>query len=303
MTQVTSPRTADTPDTPDTPDTAKTVEVDAPTVDPAIVALVPDGVIGHLHWDAFSFTVDGKPSGIRLEQNGPGSFGLACAVRYHGETGLERLDALTPEAEETLRTVDSLTLPETDLASVPAPFRWWTNTYGVHSPAALIHDRFIGEPADGDDGRPDGITERHIDRYFRFMLKASGVPFFRRWLMWAAVAARTRFISSLVGKITLVAWFALTVLGIGWAVRFGTDGEWLKFTGAFLLPAVASGLWARQIGAGLMMAYIGVPCLLPPSLVSVPFLVLYVIVEAIGKQVGRSYRYLSTDATALEPPR
>lgn len=259
---------------------------------------MPTSLFGHQDWDQFTITTDGVPSAIRLEQSGPRQFSLGCTVRYDGNLGLDKLN-LDEDAVERLRTVDPTTLPDTDLASVPAPFRWWANTYGAHSPAALIHDRFIGDPADRDPGRPDGVSERHIDRYFRFMLQASGVPFFRRWLMWAAVALRTRSQMNLIGLISIVAWFAITAAAFVQTGLLLADGRNLAAFGAFLIPIPASLFWARQFGAGLMMAYVGVPCLLPPSVVSVPFLLLYVAVEAVGKQIGRSYRYLSTDATEM----
>ncbi|MGH1489199.1 MAG: DUF1353 domain-containing protein [Acidimicrobiales bacterium] len=264
-----------------------------------IQAGIPVSLFGHPHWDKFSISYEGAPSGIRLQQSGPRAFSLDCDIRYDGPTGLSELK-LDKAAEERLRTVDATTLPETDLASVPAPFRWWSNTYGAHSPAALIHDRFIGEPAPGDPGRPDGVSERHIDRYFRFMLQACDVPFFRRWLMWAAVALRTRTQTNLIGLISILLWLAITGSAfVGVAMLLGQGRTWAAMA-ALLIPIPASALWARQFGAGLMMAYVGVPCLLPPSVVSVPFLLLYVLVEAIGKQIGRSYRYLTSDAETIE---
>lgn len=253
----------------------------------------------HPHWDRFTVTSDGRPSGLRLVQTGPRSFRLDCEVRYHGPLGLEEL-GLGREAEDCLRTVDADTLPHTDLASVPAPFRWWSNTYGVHSPAALIHDRFIGEPAEGDPGRPDGVTERHIDRYFRFMLQASGVPFFRRWLMWAAVALRTRM-TDWLGRASIAGWVVLTV---GWwmlAAASALDGRWWSAAGAVALLVPTAALWGRQIGAGLIMGTVGLLLLLPPSVMSVPFLLLYVFFEALGKQASRSYRYLTSDTERAGP--
>ena len=251
-------------------------------------------------WDSFVITHGGKSSGIRLVQSGPCSFSLDCDIRFNGDLGLAHLK-LDRDAEERLRTVSASTLRTTDLASVPAVFRWWSNTYGLHSPAALIHDRFIGQPAESDPGRPAGVTEAHVDRYFRFMLSASDVPFLRRWLMWAAVAARTRFISSLVGKVSLILWFVVVAAALYAAARLGLDGRWLLAGIGLVVPAPAALFWGRQMGAGLILAYVGMPVLLPPSSLMVPFLLLYVVAEAIGQQLGRSYRYLSTHAERIEP--
>ena len=81
--------------------------------------------------------------------------------------------------EDALRTFDATPVPgeeetTTDLASVPGPLRWFLGSYGVHTPAVLIHDRLIPTPPDMV-GR---ITEQQADRYMRFMLKALGVRWF-----------------------------------------------------------------------------------------------------------------------------
>ena len=112
---------------------------------------------------------------------------------------------------------------------------------------------------------------------------------------------QTRFCGSLVGKLSLLLWLALTAGSLLGVIMLAADGAgWWSLT-PLAIPAPASGLWARQFGAGLIMAYVGVPCLLTPAVVAVPFLLLYVIVEACGQQLGRSYRYLTSDAEAMEP--
>ena len=127
-------------------------------------------------WDSFEFT--SESGGLELQQVDRKHFLLRSAIRYTGPLGID----VDPDAAEQLRCVGPgedgpNALGLTDLASVPAPFRWWARSYGIHTPAALIHDRFIGEP----ERLPAGVTERLVDTYFRKMLEESGVKPLRRW--------------------------------------------------------------------------------------------------------------------------
>ena len=223
---------------------------------------------------------DPQPT-IRLEQIGRRTFRLASTVCYDGPTGL---DGLAEEAERRIRCADATTVKSTDLASIPGPLRWWICPYGTHTPAALIHDRFIGEPTPGDPGRPDGVSEQAIDRYFRFMLRELGLPFFRRWLMWAAVACRTRLHAGLARRALMILWILAAVFGIGLFVAGVATGDRGLVAISALLPVPMSALWGRQAGAALIIAYVGVPCLLAPTIVTIPFLAIYAFIEAVGKQ-------------------
>jgi hypothetical protein len=232
-------------------------------------------------WPGFSVTSPPGKYGIVLEQIDSRKFRLWSVVRYNGDTGLE----LSEEADERVRTVGPRTLGETDLASVPGPFRWWAHSYGVHTPAALIHDRFIGDPVKGQPGRPDGVSEQNIDRYFRFMLRGLGVPYLRSWLMWAAVASRTRLNSGKLRAFSMIAWIAVSVGGVALMLYGLFSRDWSQIIQAALLPLPVAALWGRQAGAGLIIAYVGVPFLLLPSVLAVPFLFLYAIAEAAAAQV------------------
>jgi hypothetical protein len=154
-------------------------------------------------------------------------------------------------------------LNETDLASVPRLFLWWINTYGTHTPAAIIHDRFIGDPA----VLPGKVTEQDVDRYFRAMLKALGVGWAARWLMWSAVALRTRLAAPGYRSWLAVAWIALAATGIGmllvslicWLGYSNTDALWY-LVASVVMPLPSSLLWGRQFAAGLVASYLAVPC-------------------------------------------
>lgn len=89
---------------------------------------------------------------------------------------------------------ETFTVPRgfvTDFASVPRIFFWLVPTYGVYTKAAILHDYLIG--------RPDLISRADADGIFRRTLLELGVPFVRRWMMWAAV----RLQSNLTGATPL----------------------------------------------------------------------------------------------------
>lgn len=238
-------------------------------------------------WPGFSLEPwDENSPTIRLEQIDKRWFRLTSTVRYTGPTGIKGLDA---ETDQFIRSLSPDPQRLTDLASIPRPLRWWINTYGVHTPAALIHDRFIGPPSEGDPGRPEGVSEQAIDRYFRFMLRELGVPFYRRWLMWAAVACRTRLHAGLIRRTLMIVWFLTAVFGIGLFVKGAISTDPTLALVAAVLPLPASALWGRQAFAAAIIAYVGVPCLLVPTAVTIPFLAVYAVVEAIGKQCSQLF--------------
>jgi len=70
----------------------------------------------------------------------------------------------------------------TDFASVPRVFVWFIPRYGRYTKAAILHDYLcsIAAPA----GR---ISRIEADGIFRQAMRELGVPFLRRWIMWAAV--------------------------------------------------------------------------------------------------------------------
>lgn len=102
----------------------------------------------------------------------------------------------------------------TDFASVPRPFWFWVAPWGRHGRAAVVHDHLyrlgaVTDPIAGTMRRP---SKRETDRIFRqaiavldrTILSRSkfwqkfpkpivevriAIAGFRRWLMWAAVAA------------------------------------------------------------------------------------------------------------------
>ena len=234
---------------------------------------------------AFTITYEGNDKhcadGVVLEQIASKQFILRSTVRFNGVTGLE---GRIPDAEvDTIRTVTPTTIGSTtDLASVPTPLQWLVSRYGVHTPAALIHDRFIGM---SDDLRKcvgvGSLTDAYTDRYFRFMLEAVGVRWLRRWMMWAAVALRTRWMSGPVKKILMIVWLLASVTGIGVAIVGIATGNWWWVVASSLAPVLFALLWERQYGAGLVAAYTAV-WVLPPTVLGAVGYVIYRLLEGIA---------------------
>lgn len=243
------------------------------------------------------FKIDG-PYGdeIPLRQISAKLFHLGdVTITYTGNTGLDKFvkrGELRAEQVEEVRTINNDLLPETDLASVPGPLRWFTNTYGPHTPAALIHDYLIPD----EDTEPL-IPEVHADRYFRFMLGSVGVPFFKRFIMWAAVAMRTRFKAKpLLPRALLVLWALTSLAGLatfaitapsmffGAGDVLGTQTT-LLFVLSCLAPFGCSAMWGRQWGAGITAA-LAAPWLLPAALVTVLGYIVYLGLEYAGRSIA-----------------
>jgi Protein of unknown function (DUF1353) len=70
----------------------------------------------------------------------------------------------------------------TDFATVPALVRWLVPRFGTYTLAAILHDWLVT-----DGLRTGEVNARDADGIFRRVMRESGVPVLRRWLMWAGV--------------------------------------------------------------------------------------------------------------------
>ena len=70
----------------------------------------------------------------------------------------------------------------TDFATVPRPVTWLVPRFGAYTLAAILHDWLITEGL-----RTGLVTSRDADGIFRRVMRESGVPVLRRWLMWTGV--------------------------------------------------------------------------------------------------------------------
>jgi hypothetical protein len=191
-----------------------------------------------------------QPATIDLTQIDAKLFRLQSSLTYIGPTDVDAPRDVGPD-----------TLPTTDLTSVPGPLRWFVSPYGLHTPAALLHDRLVGAEA------PPGFRRQDADRLFRHVLDCLGVPLLRRWLMWSAVAYGTRWSAGGLRRAGIVVWTVLAFTGmLALAIGLTTwSGPWLAL--AVVLPFVAALLWGKQYGGGLLAAGSG-PWLALPALIA-----------------------------------
>ncbi len=70
----------------------------------------------------------------------------------------------------------------TDFASVPRVVTWLVPRFGAYTLAAILHDWLCSEGI-----RSGAVTSRDADGIFRRVMRESGVPVLRRWMMWAGV--------------------------------------------------------------------------------------------------------------------
>ena len=114
----------------------------------------------------------------------------------------ERWELVEPVTYEG--NTDTFVVPagfETDFASVPRVFVWLLPRYGKYTKAAILHDWLCARVRAGTFDRADA------DGLFRRSMRELGVPFVRRWMMWAAVrwgAGPRSLLSPGIGQLLLV---------------------------------------------------------------------------------------------------
>jgi len=101
-------------------------------------------------------------------------------VRAVGDYDWDLLRALPYHASERVFVVPER--ERTDFASVPRLFVWFLPRYGRYTRAAILHDYLLRT-----DVRAGDLSRRDADGIFHQALRQLGVPFLRRWMMWAAV--------------------------------------------------------------------------------------------------------------------
>lgn len=70
----------------------------------------------------------------------------------------------------------------TDFASVPRVVTWLVPRFGAYTLAAILHDWLSTVGI-----QTGAVTAREADGIFRRVMRESGVPVLRRWVMWAGV--------------------------------------------------------------------------------------------------------------------
>jgi hypothetical protein len=175
----------------------RTVVDDDPRGEPCVDDLEACGDTEPLPWRHVFDDGEGGCAHLCLQQRDEKHFRLTSGLRFTAYRG----ELPPPE-------VRAGELGCTDLTSVPPFLRWFIGPYGAHTPAALIHDSYIGADP------PRDRSERQADLDWLQMLVALGLPPWRRWTMYAAVAARTMYHSGLGTRVRVVAWAVLSLLAI-----------------------------------------------------------------------------------------
>jgi hypothetical protein len=110
------------------------------------------------------------------------SFGAHTVVDVRAWSPKEWLVLRQFEYDGKTQHFDVLPGERTDFASVPRVFLWFLPQYGRYTQAAILHDHLWRKAV------PAGtLTLPEADAILRRAMRELGVPFLRRWLMWAAV--------------------------------------------------------------------------------------------------------------------
>lgn len=176
------------------------------------------------------------PAHIVLEQTGDAVFAPVGSFTYRHE-------------ENPAISVDSSSLAETDLASIPQVMAWFVSRHGRHTPAALVHDQLVRQ-------RRSPADRARADRVFLTALEDLEVPPVRGHLMWAGVTAATRWETTPWGRAGIVAWGLAALAGTALLVASVVLGAPLLAVAAIVAPAIAALLWSRrEYPAGLIAGY------------------------------------------------
>ncbi|HVF06385.1 MAG TPA: DUF1353 domain-containing protein [Frankiaceae bacterium] len=168
----------------------------------------------------------------------------------------------------------------TDLASVPSFAAWLVPRDGTHTPAAILHDALVQNKALFPGGATGPLDRTEADRIFRNAMGELGVPFLRRWMMWAAVSVFTLFLTGSplkrVGYVLVTIPTVILALALGggvtgdilhgdltWGWPFlhpdpSWRPTWLSDTNYFgvdvrLLVPLVLALWLGHVGVGLVV--------------------------------------------------
>jgi hypothetical protein len=179
----------------------------------------------------------------------------------------------------------------TDLASVPRSLTWLFPRYGKYTKAAVVHDYLC----QNFKKQPDSPTEQSLlplrdrsdaDELFRSVMAELGVPWLRRWLMWAAVSWATLFTSLVPGRRSVpaaVRWLGrlvalAAVAGSGWLLIARHDRAALIVSG-LVVPAAL--LVAGTIALGRFDRVIAALAIYPTTLCFSPLIATGVAVAII----------------------
>ncbi len=213
-------------------------------------------------------------------------------VEFLVKTGCEPV-----EARRRIRNACTFVASEqvTNFESVPRFMAWFERPYGRHALALVLHNNLIrGEPNSGALG-----SDELADSLFRDMMGVAGVPLFKRWLLWAAVVARTRWAVGSNRRLWFMLWTLAALVGIGCAIvsftSLVTNLQPLEQNNTSLavvsvvLPLIAGLLWGKQYGASIVMSAAGL-WLFPAAIIILAGLAVYDLSERIAGPAMRPSR-------------
>ncbi len=248
------------------------------------------------------FEVRDSSGEVGLVQIDAEQFLVTEEFRFSDEAVLKELtdklesEGRSPEAArqavDDARTISPPRENPSDLASIPRFMRWFDNAYGLHTLAAIIHDQLIVEEPNAGALGSDTLS----DRFFREMLQSAGVPWLKRWIIWAAVALRTRWAAGGLRRVSVCLWLVLAIIGItSFLYAVGSlcfdwsspANPWLLLVVAVLLPLASAPLWGRQFGASLVAA-VAALWVLPAAVFAAIGYLVYQVLESVARRAGLS---------------
>jgi hypothetical protein len=256
--------------------------------------------VGWIVADESGFQVRHKGGRLGLTQIDPKNFLVEREFRFESKAVTSRLTerlvsrgwkrSEAAAAVEDARTFTPSDENPTDLASIPRFMRWFETAYGLHTLAAIIHDNLIVDAPNGGALKSDSLS----DRFFREMMRAVGVPWLKRWIIWSAVALRSRWAVGGLRRLAIILWLLLGVTGLTafvWGIGVAAfewsspvDGLVLAVV-AFLLPFAAAGLWGKQYGGGLV-ATVAAAFILPAAILAGAGYAVYLCLEWLAARAG-----------------
>lgn len=203
----------------------------------------------------------GQPAHFAVEQIGDTTF------RVLPDAGFE----YAPRGGGPPVAVTSVSLPDTDLASIPVFMSWFASRYGRHTPAALVHDQLVV-------GGMAAVERRAADDLFLEMMEELDVPPVRRSVLWSGVTFATRFSSGWTARLLTVVWLLAAIAGMaGLVAGVATSHPWWCVA-ALLAPIPAALLWGPSRRAGVVGG-LALPAVAGPALAAYVGYLAYWVVE------------------------
>jgi hypothetical protein len=247
----------------------------------------PNGYVRAIQLDEKNFWIE---NAFEFADDEIEQYLVAALMRDAKDGGQGRSEAEARRAVDDARRFTPNIENPTDFASIPRFMGWFENSYGTHTLAAIIHDELITDEANGGALGSDTLS----DRFFREMMRVAEVPWLKRWIMWAAVALRTRYAAGGIKRLAVLTWLVLAAIGISsfvsamgsWLLDWGQVADtWVLLVIAGVLPFASTVLWGQQRGASLVAA-VAALWILPAALFGIVGFGVYQLLEWGARKLG-----------------